>query len=104
MAGELLIVRLQPPPKRRGVVFVRKLIPDETAAVIDTLPEPALLVSSRGRIEYWNHECARLFGCRLELVLGRSLAELIPYPYHASHLTELPIALVRQVLTESQQV
>ena len=98
-----LAVRFIPPPKKRGVSFMRKTLPDEAAGMLDILPYCVILVDKRARIEYWNPVAEKMFGKMQEEVHGQPLSIILPAPFHETHPSNLAASTIPRDILQTQR-
>jgi two-component system sensor kinase FixL len=54
-------------------------------ALIETAVDGIMVIDEAGLIQVYNEACERMFGYRLEEVIGQNVKILMPPPYHAEH-------------------
>lgn len=58
---------------------------DRISAIVDTVPDGIITISSRGEIESFNPGAERLFGYQADQVIGENVSLLMPDPYRHEH-------------------
>jgi PAS domain S-box-containing protein len=54
-------------------------------AIVETVVDGIITINDRGMIETFNPAAERIFGYRLDEVVGRNVSMLMPDPYHTEH-------------------
>ena len=58
---------------------------EESYKILDCFSESILVIDDSGMIHFLNRTSERLFGYKLEEILGQNINILMPEPYHSRH-------------------